>query len=335
MRELERISALRDAELAEVLARGAEIAHVVRGEEREARIRAAGAVRIDGVARELAEVGEREPERVDMVRIAGEARHDVHIARLHRARGPAKRHHAARAAERHVIEPARRKAEMLRETDRRIRREREAGDGKSVDLLFAQAGLLQQIGEAAREQPVRGANGVADVRHGYGHRNGYAFVASPHLRRFRSRRSKELLGFTAKSARRAFCTLFVDVTGSSARKATWPGALKYARRSRHQSWMESAVSRSALAFGASTTHAMTSSSRTLSGAAMTATCPTAGWPASAASTSSAAMFSPARRMMFLRRSPKWKLPSSPRRMQSPVWNQPSRQASSVAFSSFR
>src|SRR3954469_5749827 len=180
MRELERISALRDAELAEVLARGAEIAHVVRGEEREARIRAAGAVRIDRIARELAEVGEREPERVDMVRIAGEARHDVHIARLHRARGPAKCHHAARATEWHVIEPAGREAEMLREADRRIRREREAGNGKSVDLLFAQAGLLQQIGEAASEPPVRRPDRITDIRDGDRDGNGYAFVASPH-----------------------------------------------------------------------------------------------------------------------------------------------------------
>src|SRR6266480_2804401 len=71
-----------------------------------------------------------------------------------------------------------------------------------------------------------------------------------------------------------------------------------------------------------TTQAMTSSSRTGSGAAITATWPTAGWPASAASTSSAAMFSPARRMMFLRRSTKCSAPSGPRRTTSPVWNQP-------------
>src|SRR4051812_50227226 len=99
MRELERISALRDAELAEVLARGPEIAHVVRGEEREARIWAAGAVRIDGVARELAEVGEREPERVDMVRIAGDVRHDVHIAPFNPAPGTTHSHLAPRASE--------------------------------------------------------------------------------------------------------------------------------------------------------------------------------------------------------------------------------------------
>src|SRR5262249_47600445 len=101
-----------------------------------------------------------------------------------------------------------------------------------------------------------------------------ALVALPHdLRRLRSRRSKRLAGSNAKSASFAFCTLLVEVTGSSSMNATMPGALKYASRSRHQSWIEIAF---AFLRSDETTQARTSSSRTSSGAAITATCCTAG-----------------------------------------------------------
>ena len=80
---------------------------------------------------------------------------------------------------------------------------------------------------------------------------------------------------------------------------------------------------------------MTSSSLTSSGTASTATCATASCACSAASTSAAAMFSPARRMMFFFRSTKTSIPSVVCRTTSPVWNQPLRQASSVAAGSFR
>ena len=81
--------------------------------------------------------------------------------------------------------------------------------------------------------------------------------------------------------------------------------------------------------------ASTSSPRIGSGVGATALAATAGWGSSTLSTSTAEMFSPLRRMTFLRRSTKWKSPSAVRRTTSPVWNQPPAQASSVASSSFR
>ena len=121
VRKLERVVALRDAELAEVARLDAVLAHVIGGEQREAHVRPAGAERIDRVAREAAEVRQILPERVDVIGVARDARHDLGVARLHGARRAAQRHHAARAAHRDVIEPARREAEMLRQADRACR----------------------------------------------------------------------------------------------------------------------------------------------------------------------------------------------------------------------
>ena len=81
--------------------------------------------------------------------------------------------------------------------------------------------------------------------------------------------------------------------------------------------------------------ASTSSPRTASGVAATAELFTAGCWFSTLSTSTAEMFSPLRRITFFLRSTKKRLPSASRRTRSPVWNQPSAQASSVASSSFR
>ena len=144
-RKLQRVGALRDAELAEVLALRAMLAHVVGGEESEAGVRPAGAVGIDRIARELAEVGERQAERIDVVGIAGDAGDDVGVARLHRARRAPQRHHAARAAQRNVVEPARREPEVLRQADRGVGSEREAGDGQAIDVALLQSGSLQQF----------------------------------------------------------------------------------------------------------------------------------------------------------------------------------------------
>ena len=79
--------------------------------------------------------------------------------------------------------------------------------------------------------------------------------------------------------------------------------------------------------------ASTSSSRTSSGTAITAASSTSGWVNSQASTSAAAMFSPERRMMFLRRSTKCSMPVASRVTTSPVWNQPPRHTASVVGSS--
>ena len=58
VRDGERVLALGDAEPAEILAPGAELLHVVVGQEREARIGPAGAVGVDRVVGELAEAGD-------------------------------------------------------------------------------------------------------------------------------------------------------------------------------------------------------------------------------------------------------------------------------------
>ena len=55
VRVLQGVVALRDRDAAEVVTRGAIGAHVVRGDEREDRVRPARAIRIGGVAREVAE----------------------------------------------------------------------------------------------------------------------------------------------------------------------------------------------------------------------------------------------------------------------------------------
>jgi len=119
--------------------RRAVLAHVIRGQERKAGVRPAGAVGIDRIAGELAEVGEREAEGIDVVGIAGEAGNDVGVARLHRSSRAAKRDDAARAAKGHVVEPARRKTEVLSEADGCVRREGEAGHREAIDVVLLQA----------------------------------------------------------------------------------------------------------------------------------------------------------------------------------------------------
>src|SRR5208283_1827100 len=100
VRVAESVVALRDADLAEVIARGAVGAHVVRGEEGEARVRPARAVREHGVAREYAEAAEALAKRIHVIRIRADARDDLGVAGLHRSKRASQRHDAAGAAER-------------------------------------------------------------------------------------------------------------------------------------------------------------------------------------------------------------------------------------------
>ena len=85
VRDRQRVVALGDAELAEVLARGAIAVHVVRGDQRERRVGAAGAVGIDGVLGEAREGRQRLAERIDVVGVARRRR------RRSRRRRPAPR----------------------------------------------------------------------------------------------------------------------------------------------------------------------------------------------------------------------------------------------------
>ena len=136
---LQRVVALRNAELAEVLAARAVGVHVMRVISAKIAFGAAGPVRIDCILREAGEVrrascGMNRPG--SCRRDAGD---DIGIASLHGARRAAQRDDAARAAQRHVIEPARRHAEMLRQPDRGVRPQGEARYRETVDVLRPQA----------------------------------------------------------------------------------------------------------------------------------------------------------------------------------------------------
>ena len=112
-----------------------------------------------------------------MVGVAGDAGDRRCVAALHRARGAAQRDHAAGAAHRNVVEPAQRHAEMLRQADRAVRRERKARDAQPVDPVLAEAGLLEESGERAGKEPVRAANGITHIRHGDGRGHHHIVVA--------------------------------------------------------------------------------------------------------------------------------------------------------------
>ena len=168
--EPERVLALGDAQLAEVLPGRSEVPHVVVGEECEARVRAARTVGIHRVARELAEVRYVVAEGVDVVGVARDARDNVRIPGLHGARRPAQRHHPARPAEADRVEPAGRHPEVLHEADRIVRGEREARDAHPVDVVLREARARKQLRERAPEEPVGAADGIALVRNG--HRGG-------------------------------------------------------------------------------------------------------------------------------------------------------------------
>ena len=155
---------MRDAELAEVLARGAESAHVVRGEKGEAGVGTAGAIGKHGIARKYAEAAQAFAEGIDVVRVGADAGDHVGVSCLHGAQRPPQRDNAARAAERNMVEPAYREPEMLGEPDRSVRSQREAADAQAVDVGLVELGGLQQAGESLRDKPVCVADGIADVR---------------------------------------------------------------------------------------------------------------------------------------------------------------------------
>ena len=86
------VLALGDAELAEVLPGRPVRAHIVRCQEGEVSVGAAGTVGIDGILGVLAETAEHLAEAVHMVGVAGDTGHQVGIAALHGAGGAAQGH---------------------------------------------------------------------------------------------------------------------------------------------------------------------------------------------------------------------------------------------------
>ncbi len=136
VRIAEGVVALSHADLAEVLARRAVGAHVVRSEKCKAGVRSAGPVREHGIAREHAEAAETLAERVDVVGVGADAGDHIGIAGLDRAQRAAHRHDAAGAAERDMIQPSDGDAEVLGQPDRRVGRQHEAAETQAVDLAF-------------------------------------------------------------------------------------------------------------------------------------------------------------------------------------------------------
>ena len=226
-----RVGALRDAQLAEILAQRAGRAHVVLGQECETRVRSARAVGIDRIARKLAETRDRLPERVDVVRIGGDARDDLGIASLDRARGATQRDDAAGTTHGDVVEPARHEPEMLHQPDGGVGKERETRDARAVDLGLRDPGFLEQRGQRARDEPVRAAYRVLDVRHrdrhGHGHasviltaRDGSAHALSRRLSARTSRQAPRASNSAACSLSRALWIFSVGVRGNAGTTAT-------------------------------------------------------------------------------------------------------------------
>ena len=126
-RAFQRVLALRDADAAEILARGAAFLHVTVGQQREIRIRTAIAIGIGGIGGEAREAGKKLPEAVDLIGVPGHAGDNAGIACLHRPGRAAQRDDARRTAHRDVIEPARAKPQMLGQPDGAVGKQREAG----------------------------------------------------------------------------------------------------------------------------------------------------------------------------------------------------------------
>ena len=107
-----------------------------------------------------------------MVGVAGDAGDDLGVTRLNRARGAAQADNAGRAAHRHVIEPARRKAEMLGQADGAVGRQRKTRHAQAVDLVLGNAGAIDQRLQRAGDEPMRAADREALIGHGDGDRDG-------------------------------------------------------------------------------------------------------------------------------------------------------------------
>jgi len=84
-----------------------------------------------------------------VVRIAGDASHDIRIPSLHRPRRSAQRYDTARATEGNMIEPSRREPEMLREPHCGIRPHSKTRYCKPIDILQPQSRTLDEFMQRA------------------------------------------------------------------------------------------------------------------------------------------------------------------------------------------
>ena len=91
MRIAQSVIALRDTDLAEILASRAERAHVIGGQEGEACVRPTRSVRKHRIARKYAEAAEALAKRVDVVRICTDAGNHFRVTGLNCAQRTAQR----------------------------------------------------------------------------------------------------------------------------------------------------------------------------------------------------------------------------------------------------
>ena len=223
-----------------------------------------------------------------MVGVGGDAGDDVGIARLHRARRAAQAHHARGAAGRHMVEPARRQAQVLGHADRGVGREREAAQAQAVDLRLRQAAGLHQRLERLADEPVGAVRRVAHVGHGdrHGHRDAFvgqslAAHISPASSSWRAcRRSGLARAGSARVRATAPRWIFCEaVSGRSLDERHVAGGLVVGqlRRAHARRCLRQFRARSCPAMASRVTmQASTSSPRTASGVAATADAFTAG-----------------------------------------------------------
>ena len=167
MREVQRVGALGDADLAEILARGAVALHVVAGDQREARIGAARAVGIDGILGEARE-GRRACARKESTWLVSPATQTTNSASPHCTARAARRRATTPLAPPNGTWSSQRgdKPEMLGEADRGVGADGEARQRQAVDVGAAQARLLDHLAHGAADPPVRGVGRIAPVRDG-------------------------------------------------------------------------------------------------------------------------------------------------------------------------
>ena len=100
-----------------------------------------------------------------MVGVGADAGDHLGVSCLHGAQRPSQRHDAAGAAERNMVEPAYREPEMLGEPDSSVRSQREAADAQAVDVgLVELRSAFNRRRERRRDEPMCVADGIADVR---------------------------------------------------------------------------------------------------------------------------------------------------------------------------
>ena len=225
---------------------------------------------------------------------------------------------------------------MLRQANGGVGGEGEAGHRQAVDVGRFQSGSLRQCVQCPADPPMGAVHRVAPVRDADRSAENDAVVAPAfHVgRRFRARVSCAVAASAATRVRSSPRWIFwVEVSGRFGDEGDEAGGFVVGQTVDAPGGDVAGKRSDGSAFV--TMHAKTSSPRTGSGTGAMATAVTDGCWRRALSTSTAAMFSPERRMTFLRRSTKCNDPSGPRRTTSPVWNQPPAQASAVASGSLR